>query len=320
MDIFNKILDGSLMPHGHCLEWRPDLLFLYVGGDIATSLAYLIIPFALIRLVTLRKDLHFNWLFLMFAGFIFFCGLTHILSIVNIWHGYYYIQGVTKAITGLISILTAIVLWRLMPVAVAIPSRADLSEKITALQDAEQALAEANRVLESKVAERTKELQKQATTDALTGILNRGEIIRILTVEMERSIRHNLTLSIIMLDLDYFKSINDNYGHQAGDTVLIDTANILHESNRKTDYLGRIGGEEFLIILPNTDADSAKLLAERYRKKVDEHYTKIADKTIHCTCSIGVAELAKDDELSHFLSKADVALYAAKDNGRNCVV
>ncbi len=320
MDIFKKISDGSLMPHGHCLEWRPDLLFLYVGGDIATSLAYIIIPFALIRLVTLRKDLHFNWLFLMFAGFIFFCGLTHILSIVNIWHGYYYIQGVTKTITGVISILTAIVLWRLLPVAVSIPSRSDLSEKITALQDAERSLAEANRVLESKVAERTKALQKQATTDALTGILNRGEIIRILTVEMERSIRHNLTLSIIMLDLDYFKSINDSFGHQAGDTVLIDTAKILQESNRKTDFLGRIGGEEFLIILPNTDAESAKLLAERYRRTVDEHYTKIGDNTIHCTCSIGVAELAKDDELNDFLSKADVALYAAKENGRNCVM
>jgi diguanylate cyclase (GGDEF)-like protein len=320
MDLFNKIFDGSLMPHGHCLEWRHDLLFLYVGGDIATSLAYLIIPFALIRLVTLRKDLNFNWLFLMFAGFIFFCGLTHILAIVNIWHGYYYIQGVTKTITGLISMLTAIVLWRLLPDAVAIPSRSDLSEKITALQNAERALADANRVLESKVAERTKELQKLATTDALTGILNRGEIIRILTIEMERSTRHNLTLSVIMLDLDYFKSINDTFGHQAGDTVLIDTAKILHESNRKTDFLGRIGGEEFLIILPNTDAESAKLLAERYRIQVAEHYTKIADNNIHCTCSIGVAELAKGDVLNDFLSKADLALYAAKDNGRNCVM
>lgn len=320
MELFDKIIDGSLMPHGHCLEWRHDLLLLHVGGDIATSLAYLIIPFVLIRLVMLRNDLRFNWLFLMFAGFIFFCGLTHILNTINIWHGYYYIEGLIKTITGLISMFTAVVLWRLLPDAVAIPSHSDLEEKVIALQRAEKELADANRVLESKVAERTKALQKQATTDALTGILNRGEIMRILTIEIERATRHNLALSIIMLDLDHFKSINDNFGHQAGDKVLINSAKVLQDSNRKTDFLGRIGGEEFLIILPNTDAEKAKLLAERYRKNIEDNYSIIAENTIQCTCSIGVAELAKDDVLNDLLSKADVALYAAKNKGRNCVM
>lgn len=121
MSFVDKLLDGSFMPHGHCFLWRGDLLFLHVAGDLTTALAYILIPFVLVRLVIIRDDLRFNSIFLLFAGFILFCGLTHIIDVVNVWHGYYYIEGGAKVATGLISITTAIVLWRLVPVLVAMP-------------------------------------------------------------------------------------------------------------------------------------------------------------------------------------------------------
>lgn len=315
MTILDTFLDGSFMPHGHCFLWREDLLFMHVVGDLTTAIAYIIIPVVLVRLVLARRDLRFNSLFLLFAGFILFCGLTHIVGVINIWHGYYYIEGVAKLATGLISITTAIVLWRLLPVLVALPSRLDMEARMEELQQARDALVESNKSLEAKVAQRTEELERIAYRDPLTNLLNRREINRVLDIEIDRAQRHKYPLSVLMLDFDHFKSINDNHGHQVGDRVLQASADALLECSRKTDFVGRVGGEEFVILLPITDYATALRLAERYRVTIEN----IALDDIRFTCSIGVAELQVGEQMEALMARADEALYEAKSCGRNTV-
>ena len=318
MEFINNLLDGDFMPHGHCLLWRTDLLLLHVGGDTLTFIAYMLIPIALVRLVRARDDLRFDWLFLLFAGFIFFCGATHILGIINVWHGYYYIHGIIKSMTGIISILTAISLWYLLPQAISLPSKRVMSAKIVELMHAEQKLAEANLHLEAEVQKRTAQLEKMATTDELTTLLNRREIIRLLELEIARAERQNSALSIMMLDLDHFKAINDNHGHLAGDRALISTAERFKQLVRKTDFIGRVGGEEFLVILPDTDINNAFELAERVRQALQQHITDNPSEP-GCTVSIGVAQCRAGDNLYSLIQRADETLYQAKSNGRNCV-
>lgn len=318
MEFINDLFNGDFMPHGHCLLWRTDLLVLHVGGDTLTFIAYMLIPIALIRLVRARDDLRFGWMFLLFAGFIFFCGATHILGIINVWHGYYYIHGIVKSMTGIISILTAISLWYLLPAAVSIPSKRILSAKIVELMRAEQKLAEANQHLEAEVQKRTAQLEKMATTDELTELLNRRETMRLLEQEIARTARTGSALSIIMLDLDHFKAVNDNYGHQAGDRALKNAAECFKQLLRKTDFVGRIGGEEFLIILPDTYINDASALAEKIRQALEMQMTK-SPATPACTASLGVAQCSTNDDLYSLVQRADTTLYLAKSNGRNRV-
>ena len=316
MTIVDKFMDGSFMPHGHCFLWREDLLFLHVVGDLLTAIAYIVIPVILVRIVATRKDLSFNSVFLLFAAFILFCGLTHIIGVVNIWHGYYYVEGVAKVMTGLISITTAIVLWRLLPVLMVLPSRMDMKSKMAELQQAQEALVESNRSLEEKVAERTAELERMAFRDSLTNLLNRRELMRIFDVEIDRAQRQKHPLSVLMIDLDNFKSINDTYGHQIGDSVLKSSAGSLMECSRKTDFVGRIGGEEFVVLLPNTHYETALMLAERHRENIEK---TSSNNNIQFTCSIGVAELEYGEQLEQLMHRVDEALYSAKNSGRNNV-
>ncbi|HEY0923884.1 GGDEF domain-containing protein [Rheinheimera pacifica] len=318
MDFFNELLNGDFMPHGHCLLWRTDLLLLHVGGDTLTFIAYMLIPIALIRLVRARDDLRFNWMFLLFAGFIFFCGATHILGIINVWHGYYYIHGIIKSMTGIISILTAILLWYLLPQAISLPGKRAMEAKIVALMRAEHELAASNQRLEAEVKKRTAQLEKMATTDELTELLNRREIMRLLELEIARADRQGTALSIMMLDLDHFKAINDNFGHQAGDRALKNAAENFKQQLRKTDFIGRIGGEEFLVLLPDTDISSAYGLANRIRQALEQQTTDNS-AIPSCTASIGVTQYIASDDLHSLIQRADETLYQAKSNGRNCV-
>ncbi|MDR6981941.1 diguanylate cyclase (GGDEF)-like protein [Rheinheimera pacifica] len=318
MDFFNELINGDFMPHGHCLLWRTDLLLLHVGGDTLTFIAYMLIPIALIRLVRARDDLRFNWMFLLFAGFIFFCGATHILGIINVWHGYYYLHGIIKSMTGIISILTAILLWYLLPQAISLPGRRAMEAKIVALMRAEHELAASNQRLEAEVKKRTAQLEKMATTDELTELLNRHEIMRLLELEVARADRQGTALSIMMLDLDHFKAINDSYGHQAGDRALKNAAENFKQPLRKTDFIGRIGGEEFLVILPDTDISSAYKLANRIRQALEQQTTDNS-AIPSCTASIGVTQYIASDDLHSLIQRADETLYQAKSNGRNRV-
>lgn len=312
--MFDRLFDGSLMPHGHCLLWREDLLFLHLGGDILTVLSYAIIPLGLIAIVLKRDDLKFDRLFWLFAAFIFFCGLTHALGMLNIWHGYYFIEGLVKLCTGIISAITAYTLLRLIPTILKIPGSQDLEYRNQELLALKETLIESNRSLEKRVLQRTEALEKLARTDALTGILNRGEIIRLGHAEFARAERYQRAFSVIMIDIDLFKNINDTYGHQAGDDALIMVANAIQGCCRDCDYLGRYGGEEFLLICPETDAESALELAERCRVSVSE-----IQKNPAITISLGVAGVALEMDLEALIFNADAALYTAKDQGRNRV-
>lgn len=168
--------------------------------------------------------------------------------------------------------------------------------------------------LEAKVEERTRELRKISITDDLTNLFNRRHILELLEIEIEKANRYNRELSIIMSDIDFFKKINDNYGHQCGDLVLRQISDILKENTRNIDMIGRYGGEEFLIILPETNLEKAYLAAEKLRKKIKE--TKIDNLDSDLTISSGVVQL--QNELSHQLIKrTDDLLYKAKANGRD---
>jgi diguanylate cyclase (GGDEF)-like protein len=317
--MLNKLFDGSFMPHGHCLLWRWDLLFLHVTGDLLTFTAYFIIPLVLIYLVRKREDLKFDRIFLLFAAFIAFCGITHFMGLINIWHGYYFIEGIFKLATGLISLTTAIVLWRLTPKLLLLPSATTLAQRNEELLKAKQELLEINQTLEVKIAERTNQLQVEAHTDSLTGINNRRAILKYLATEIERCSRYKRPCSIMMLDLDYFKQINDKHGHQVGDDILVLVANSIADTCRLVDHVGRYGGEEFLVVLPETAEPEALELAERIRQTIAA--LKL-DIDLVLTVSIGVASLSLETEVdSHtFIKQADDAVYKAKEQGRNQVV
>ncbi len=321
MEFLSDLLDGSLMPHGHCLLWRTDLLVMYIGGDSLIVLAYFIIPSALIYLVHKRDDLEFNWVFLLFASFIYLCGITHAINILNIWNGYYSLAGLFKLTTGIVSITTAFMIWKLIPQALAIPSNKMLLEQNAKLSIAEEQLREANRQLERRVKERTAELEALASTDSLTGIYNRRKIMECLENEAERCLRYSNVSSILMIDLDDFKKINDQHGHQTGDKVLVEASQTFKQLCRKTDSIGRYGGEEFLILLPDTPQAQAVTLACRICEEIQHLQLQTQDNHyIKASCSIGIASLDQQQNSEELLQKADAALYQAKQSGKNTVV
>jgi diguanylate cyclase (GGDEF)-like protein len=162
------------------------------------------------------------------------------------------------------------------------------------------------------------ELQHLATRDSLTGILNRGTIELLIQKEFSRARRTTSELSILMLDLDHFKLINDEHGHIVGDDVLRGFIREVSPSLRFGDLIGRYGGEEFIVVLPNTGVDEAVSVAERVRQKVEQTCLTEEQESLLCTTSVGLAVLQEDD-LDHvaLLHRADQALYRAKREGRN---
>ena len=162
-----------------------------------------------------------------------------------------------------------------------------------------------------------KELEKLATIDKLTGIYNRRSIDEFLQIEIEVAKRHSQALSLILIDIDHFKSVNDTYGHQTGDEVLKQTTKIISQNLRKSDIFGRWGGEEFVIISPQANKDETFKLAEKLRVAVENHKF---DTVEHKTISIGIAELDNNDDEKVLIEKADKALYEAKNGGRNCSI
>ena len=164
-------------------------------------------------------------------------------------------------------------------------------------------------------------LQKLAITDSLTGIYNHGFLYGILGKEFSRAERYNLPLSLLMLDIDCFKKVNDSYGHPQGDTVLCKLSQILKNNVRVCDIPGRYGGEEFSIILPESKLEDSVNLAERIRKEVEQYNFGDVNKVVKCTVSIGVSSYPCPDvkNIEDLINKADRALYNAKAEGRNRV-
>jgi len=183
---------------------------------------------------------------------------------------------------------------------------------------------QANRQLEHEIVERRQleaQLRRMATTDGLTGTLNRAQFLALGQRELERSRQIDRGLAVLMLDIDHFKLINDRYGHHTGDEALQHFVAQLRTGVRGIDLLGRLGGEEFAIVLPAIDSGAALQVAERLRSRVATTPLMHADGTISITVSIGVAMARNTDAtLERILARADAMLYAAKDAGRNRVL
>lgn len=177
--------------------------------------------------------------------------------------------------------------------------------------------------LQDQLEEKNRELEELSISDGLTGLYNHRHIHELLQEEFDRSRRTGDPVSVVMLDLDKFKLVNDTYGHQAGDQVLETLADILRETAREIDRLGRYGGEEFIAILPQSDSDDAVTFAERVREMVENQKFEIGEEEpLHMTISAGVATHPDDDPdgARRLVYYADQALYSAKNAGRNTVV
>jgi diguanylate cyclase (GGDEF)-like protein/PAS domain S-box-containing protein len=165
------------------------------------------------------------------------------------------------------------------------------------------------------------ELKRLATTDTLTGVPNRRSFFEMAEQDFKRVRRYKNLVAFLILDIDHFKNINDNYGHQGGDEVLRVFVQVCKEELREADVFGRIGGEEFAILLPETNQSSARLVAERIRQKIEQMIIPFEEYAIKITVSIGVATIAiTDKSLDQVFQRADTALYEAKNSGRNRVV
>jgi diguanylate cyclase (GGDEF)-like protein len=164
------------------------------------------------------------------------------------------------------------------------------------------------------------QLEKLAATDPLTGAANRREFLQRMEQEMARSIRNENSLSLLLIDLDHFKVINDKYSHQVGDMVLMEFVKLVQTTLRPGDLLGRIGGEEFCILLTDTDLGQANITAERLRHSVEHHVINADGSQIGITISIGVVQYQPAiDTVNNLMHRADVLMYQAKDRGRNHV-
>lgn len=184
----------------------------------------------------------------------------------------------------------------------------------------------ARRDLESKVIERTRELresnsrlEKLSITDSLTGAFNRRHLFTLLHSERERILRGGKSMALLLIDLDHFKKINDQFGHAAGDLVLKEFVLRSQVTVRATDFVFRYGGEEFVILLPSETAEGAALLAERLRQAFEAEPIAYENHLIHITASFGVASFRVDETIESVLSRADQLLYQAKNEGRNRV-
>lgn len=164
------------------------------------------------------------------------------------------------------------------------------------------------------------ELEYLSRTDGLTGLFNRRAWQEYLSMEHKRFIRTEKKSVLVMLDIDHFKKVNDTYGHQAGDAVICSISDALNLVKRETDYAGRYGGEEFGVILSETDYKGGMVFAERLHKAIASIEVIHNDRHINYTVSLGLAESGEANDCMEWLSHADSALYKAKESGRNCSV
>jgi len=180
---------------------------------------------------------------------------------------------------------------------------------------------QAMREMQKELEESNKKLQELSSLDGLTGIANRRQFDESLDKEWRRAERNNTSLSLILIDIDFFKPFNDNYGHQAGDECLIKVAAVLRDAIvRPADLIARYGGEEFTAILPDTDINGATVVAEHLRAAVESLNIPHAHSTVtdHVTISLGISEKTELPDLETLIHKADECLYTAKESGRNC--
>ena len=202
------------------------------------------------------------------------------------------------------------------------PDFLELDKTIKSLRNPDRKLKEGRERLESlfqirdtsEIRRLKEEISRISITDKLTQLYNRQKIDEILEIEMDRSERTKRPFAVMLFNIDLLKMVNETYGNQSGDTVLVDCANIIKENVRSTDSVGRWNGEEFLILLPETDKNGAKLLAEKLRARIDDYsFTKVGKMT----ASFGISAYKKDLLPASIVARADSALRKAKEKGRN---
>lgn len=190
---------------------------------------------------------------------------------------------------------------------------------ITEHRKLERELCEKNKNLArltEELKEKNKILKNLAITDDLTGVYNRHFLNEKIKIKMDQADIENRPISMVIVDLDYFKKVNDTYGHPVGDEVLKSTGNLLKQMIRYSDMIIRLGGEEFVIILPNTTVDGAYNIAERIRQKIEQYNYPVAGRL---TASLGVAQKKHSESFEGWYERTDSALYQAKESKRNCV-
>lgn len=229
-------------------------------------------------------------------GLIFALALTGFLLIANSWS-----EGLANPVSLTYGFSTAFVF------VVALSQGIQRTRRQIYL--ARQQLQEANA-----------QLHEIAIRDYLTGCFNRRHFYTLAEPELARARRHDTALSLLIFDLDHFKQVNDTHGHACGDALLCQTVEVIQGRLRISDTLARIGGEEFVVLLPETELEQARLLAERLRQAMAEHHFEHAGQRIAVTASWGVAAARPDDtDIDMLLDRADRALYMAKKDGRNRV-
>lgn len=184
------------------------------------------------------------------------------------------------------------------------------------LKDAYEKIRRLNEELEKA----NTELELIAAFDSLSGLLNRRSLFTRISIEIERSIRLDLPLTGLMMDIDKFKGINDNFGHQCGDMVIREIGARLQAGLRKYDYAGRYGGEEFFIVLSNSTEMQASGIAERFRKDIEELEFECSGERITVTVSVGAARYSPGESQESWIERVDRAMYQAKQTGRNRVI
>jgi diguanylate cyclase (GGDEF)-like protein len=229
-------------------------------------------------------------------------------------------EGVCIIVFGFVAALLVNDVLRLLGHAVGHARRiasGDLDKVIVVdRQDEPGQLLAALETMRSELNEQRDALQRLATTDTLTGLPNRRKLEEVSRLQMARVRRFKEKLSVVVVDVDHFKAVNDTHGHQVGDQILKHVANVLRGTVRETDIVGRWGGEEFLVICPDTGLDAAGTVAEKLRAALAAHKFPVVGSK---TASFGVAQLGKGEPLDDAVHRADEALYQAKENGRNRV-
>ena len=176
------------------------------------------------------------------------------------------------------------------------------------------------RRLNEELEKANKDLERLAAFDSLSGLLNRRSLFERISIEIDRSVRLDVPLTGLMIDIDYFKNVNDNYGHQCGDYVIREIGAKLLSGLRKYDYAGRYGGEEFFAVLSNSTEQQAVGISERFRRDLEESSFTCAKESFSLTVSIGIARFHKGETQESWIERTDRAMYAAKQNGRNRIV
>ena len=336
---------SGLAPHGTCLLWRPEIFWGLVGADLAIAVAYVSISSSLLVFIHKRQDTPLRGIGGLFAAFILLCAASHATDIWTMWIPEYGVQVVIKLTAAITSLSTAGLLWLILPDILLLPSLRQMARTNALLKATQDELISEQQRTEMKVEQRTFELGRttlelqqtinelgrantqleQARTelealvqhDSLTGVWNRRKIREVALQEILRMDRYGHPVSMIFVDLDHFKSVNDCFGHTIGDQVLREFCVIANQCIRSTDLLGRWGGEEFIILTPNGSLAIAVSLAQR----ICEAFKQFEFQGVgHISASLGVAMRRSGESWDAWLERADAALYKAKETGRSRVV